>query len=273
MRIVFEHWKYIVRNLWFVLPFALMPAIFLSLTVDFTAIRAVAGGFFRGELGFGFISLLFAFSLIRFDSVLGAIYSACAFVCLVVFTALLLAFVEKHMRIGKRTLSGVFSQLKSHLLAAFGVTLFYTLFYELWAVVLSAVLYAVSAIPQTAFACLLFVFVLLLFITVLLYLAAAFYLWLPCMQITGFRAYNALLYSYRLLVGVRWRLILSMLISYAALFLVLLAGAFIPEWLAVIIAFVAFIFVYISFCVRMETVYFQTDKLDREDILRSYREL
>ena len=28
-----------------------------------------------------------------------------------------------------------------------------------------------------------------------------------------------------------------------------------------------------SYCVRMETFYFETDKLDREDLLLSYREL
>lgn len=273
MRIVFEHWKYIFRNLWFVLPFSVMPAIFLALSVDFNGVEMLTMSFFGGEFELEFASVFRAWSLFRFDSVLGIIYSVFALVCVVVFSAFLLAFVEKHMRIGKRTLSGVFGQFFDHALAVIGVTLFYFALYEVWALVLSAVLLVVSQIEAKWFACLMFVLVSLLFIFALLYLVSIFYLWLPCMQITGFHMYNALLYSYRLVVGVRWRLILSMLISYVPCFLLIVGTSFAPEWLSPIIVFILFLFAHMSFCVRMETLYFETDKLDREDLLRSYKEL
>ncbi len=273
MRIVFEHWKYIFKNLWFVLPFAVMPAVFLALSVDFDGIHELTVSFFRGEFELEFTQIFRAWSFFRFDSVLGIVYSVLAIVCLVVFTSLLLAFVEKHMRIGKRTLSGVFSQFGAHIWAFIGITLLFTVGYELWAAVLSAVLFAISAIPAKAFACVMFVLVSMLFMGVLLFLVSIIYLWLPCMQITGFRAYSAYLYSYRLVIGVRWRLILSFLITYAPFFILLVGLSFAPVWLAGIIAFVMFLFAYLSFCVRMVSLYFETDKLDREDLLRSYREL
>ncbi len=273
MRIVFEHWKYIFRNLWFVLPFAVMPAIFLALSVDFAAIEHLARNFFTGEFGLEFFEIFRAWSFIRFDSPLGAVYSVFALLCLIVFTSLLLAFVEKHMRIGKRTLSGIFSQFWSHIAMFLAMTLFFTALYELWAALLSAILFAVSAIPAKGFAGFMFVLVVLVFIFVLLFLISVFYLWLPCMQITGFGAYSAFLYSYRLAVGIRWRLILSLLITYAPFFVLLMGLSFAANWLSGIVAFVMFVFGYLSFCVRMEALYFETDKIDREDLLRSYREL
>ena len=273
MRTVFEHWKYIFKNLWFVLPFAVMPAVFLALSVDFSGVCVLARSFFTAELELGYTDIFRAWSFFRFDSALGAVYSVLAIVCLVVFTCLLLAFVEKHMRIGKRTMSGVLSQFRAHIWAFIGITLLFTVVYELWAAVLSAVLFAVSAIDAKALACVLFVFVSLAFMFALLFLISMFYLWLPCMLITGFGAYSALLYSYRLVMGVRWKLILSLLITYAPCFILIVGLSFGPAWLAGIIAFAVFMFAYLSFCVRMVSLYFETDKLDREDLLRSYREL
>lgn len=273
MRVVFEHWKYIFKNLWFVLPFAVMPAVFLALSVDFAGVKHLAESFFTAELQLEYFDIFRAWSFIRFDSPLGAVYSVLALVCLVVFTSLLLAFVEKHMRIGKRTFSGVFSQFGSHIWAFIGMTLFFAGLYELWAAVLSAILFAVAAIGAKAFACFMFAFVCLVFMFVLLFLLSIFYLWLPCMQITGFRAYGAFFTSYRLAVGVRWRLILSFLITYAPCFVLVVGLSFAPVWLAGVVAFVLFVFAYLSFCVRMESLYFETDKLDREDLLRSYKEL
>lgn len=273
MRVVFDHWKYIFKNLWFVLPFAIMPSIFLALSVDFEGVHFLARKFFRADFDLEYVEILRAWSFFRFDSVLGAVYSVLAIVCIVIFSSLLLAFVEKHMRIGKRTLSGVFSQFGAHIWSFIGITLLFTAVYELWAVVLSAVLFAVAAIGSRGFACFLFVFVSLVFMGVLLFLISICYLWLPCMQITGFRAYGAFLYSYRLSLRARWRLILSMLITYAPCFLLIVGFSFTPVALARIVAFVMFVFAYLSFCVRMESLYFEMDKLDREDLLRSYREL
>lgn len=273
MQSVFEHWKYIFKNLWFVLPFAVTPAVFLALSVDFSDIELVAKSFFTGTFGLKFFEIFRAWSFLRLDSALGVIYSVLAVVCLVFFTSLLLGFVEKHMRIGKRTLSGVFSQLGSRIGAFIGIVLLFFALYELWALLLSAVLFAVSAIKAKALACFLFTLACLLFIGALFFLVSVFYLWLPCMQLTGFGAYNAFLYSYRLVIGVRWKLILSLAISYVPCFVILVGVSFGPDWLAGVIAFILFAFLYLSFCVRMETLYFETDKLDREDLLRSYREL
>ena len=272
MRSLRDSWKYIFKNLWFVLPFAVLPAVFLALSLDYTAIYSFMHGFFSGEPRFGFIEYFRVWSFIRIDSWLGGIYTVFAFVSILFCSALMLAFVEKHMRIGKRSLSGVASALKNVLFSAFLITLVYTALYEIWAIIFSAVIFMVSSIHVTALVYVLFIAAFLLFTYGLLYVVTVFYLWLPCRQMTGFGPYNAFLYSYRLMVGIRWELVLSYLISFVAALLLLGAASFAPEAVFRIVAIVVYVVLFLSFLIRMETAYFATDKLDREDSLQSYRE-
>ncbi len=271
MRKLFDGWTYIFKNLWFVLPFAVMPAVFLALSLDFSAIDKLVYGFFTGKLDLDFVDYFRAWSFLRIDSILGAIYSVVAFACIVVFTALMLTFVEKHMRIGKRSLSGGYAGFVNILLPVLLVAFVYTCLYELWAVILSALLFVVSRIQATALVYILFIAVFLLLTYALLYCVTAFYLWLPCRQMTGFGLYHAFVYSYRLMTNVRWQLILSYLLSITAGFLLIGGFAFLPEPVFRIVAVLLFILLYLSFCIRMETTYFATDKLDREDLIHSYR--
>lgn len=273
MRIVFGGWKYIARNLWYVLPLMLIPAVFCALSVDYAALAAMVRGFFTGDPRVGFLECFFAWSFLRFDSWQGALVSVFAVVCLAVLSSLLLVLVEKHMRLGRRTLSGAAVQMRSVLLPTVAVAFLYLILYEVWAVVLSAMLFAVSALRVTALVYVLEVLVLLLSGFALLYLATVFYLFLPCKQITGFDTYHAFLYSYRLMTGVRGRLLLSFLISFAADVVLLTGASFLPRAVFYVIAAVLYLFMSSSFLVRMLTVYYETDKLDREDLLHSYREL
>ncbi len=275
MRIVFGNWKYIFKNLWFVLPFALLPALFLTLSVDYTNIATYVKNLFAGNPRGEFVDLFRAWSIVRFDSVLGGVYSILAFVCVAFFSAFLLSLAEKHMRIGKRTLSGAFSRPGSMLLICFLTTLLYLALYEAWALVMAAVLYAAGALAGTAAGVYLLsalAFAVLVF--ALAYVISVFFLWLPCLQITGFRPYEAFRYSYQLMSGVRWKLILTFLLSLAVLFAVTAACAlFLPEVFFRAVLYVFYAFLFLGFCIRMETVYFAADKIGREDLIRSYREL
>ena len=271
MKNLFESWKYILRNIWFVLPFAIFPAVFLALSLDYTAINALVRGFFTGAPRLHFVEYFRAWSLIRIDSILGGIYSLLAFLFVVFSAALMLAFVEKHMRIGKRTFSGIGSGLTAVLSGAFVITLVYVLLYETWALIFSAVLFLVAGITVTPLVYIFGIAAFLFFTYALLFVLTVFYLWLPCRQVTGFGFYDAFLYSYRLMVGIRWKLVLSYLISIAVTFLILGSAALLPEFVFRIIGVVVLAILFLSFCIRMETAYFETDKLDREDLLQSYK--
>ena len=272
MRKVLDSWKYIVKNICFLLPFSVVPAIFLALSLDYTEIGTLMRGFFTGNARLPFLGYFRTLSLVRIDSPLGGIFSALAVVALVIFSALLLSFVEKHMRIGKRTLSGLWRRFVNSLATVTVVALVYVILYELWALLFSALLFWLSTIPITAVFYLLFIVAFLFFTYALLFLVTVFYLWLPCRQMTGFGFYDAFLYSYRLMVGIRWNLILSYLVSFVAALLVFGVSALLPEAVFRCIAVVVFALLFLSFCVRMEIAYFRVDKLDREDLLHSYKE-
>ncbi len=268
MHTVFGGWKYIFKNIWFLLPFAVVPAVFMALSLDYACIGAVWSDFFAGDPRADFSELFHAWSFLRVDSWLGFLYSLFAIVSVVIFMALLLAFVEKHMRLGKRTLSGIWSQFLSNLPSVIFTVFMYLALYEVWAVVLSALMFAVSEISATATVYIADVLFILVFAFVLIYLATILYLWLPCRQMTGFRFFEALIYSYRLMVGVRGKLLLSFAISEAVIFLVLCACSFLPAPAFFLAGFLVFLLAFLSFCVRMESIYFETDKLDREDLRR-----
>lgn len=275
MRVLFGSWKYVFKNFWFVLPLALVPAVFLSLSLDYASIGALLQTFFSEEPVLTFPLVFRALSLVRGNTVLGGVFGVCALLSVSLFAAILLCWTEKHMRIGKRTPSGAFRFFFSNLASVFGVIVLYLALYELWCVVISAILYAFDVLVKVAAGVrIISMLWFLLFLFVLLYLTTMFYLLLPCMQITGFSAYEALRYSYQLLVGVRWKLILSFLLSLVPYFVFVTVGAyfFSELWFRVAMVLV-FLFLFADFFVRMEVVYFKTDKIDREDILQSYKKI
>ena len=88
MRTVFGSWKYVFRNIWFLLPFAVVPAVFMALSLDYQGLQAVWGGFFSGDPRAEFLELFRAWSFLRIHSWLGLIYSILAVVAVIFFMAL-----------------------------------------------------------------------------------------------------------------------------------------------------------------------------------------
>ena len=274
MRIMFGNWKYMFKNFWYVIFCGLVPAVFLALTFYYRATSSVVRDFCTGNLQADFLLLLRTCGLIRIDSALGGIYTALGYLLTVLFAAVLLALVEKHMRIGKRTLNGIGREVKYLLLPTACIVFLFLALEEACAIVLSSLVFAILQLKATVLKYILSVCAFFLVFFVLLYVIEVFYLWLPCLQITGFRPYHAFLYSYRLSAGVRWKLIASHALSLAALLAVIGGAAFIRQPVIFYsIAFVFCFFYFSAFFIRMETAYFQTDKLDREDIIKSYKEL
>ena len=274
MEIVFGNWRYIFKNLWYVLPFALVPAFLFAFSFDYDAIHHVTQAFYTNGLhDMEFFYLFRAFSILRIDHVWSALISVFTVVFTCICFTLMLIFVEKHMRIGKRTLSGLKRQFTWLILPVICMTIFYLALYELFAVIVSSLLYVVCRLPASAFLYILFLAVIGVFGFLLLYTVTLLYLFLPCKQVTGFRTYDAFFYSYRLMAMVRGKLLLSLFISTFGSFLILTSASLLPFSAFVAIAFLLSVFLFMGFGVRMETVYFKTDKLDREDLLKSYREL
>lgn len=272
MRVFLGCWKYIFKNIWFILPFAVIPALFLSLTLNYAGIREYMTLLATGER-IPFHVYFCAWSIFRIDSVFGALYSLGAVFSTALCGAVMLSLIEKHMRIGKRSFSGVFN----HFGTTFCMTLFFVVLYfvlfELFALILSAVLYAVNAVVHSAVGSyvtsVLFTAV---FFMILNYIAVMFYLWFPCMQIGGFRPYEAFRYSYQLMLGIRGRLFLFLL-GYSLISLVIMAvcAAYASVIVFKIVMFFISALIFMIFCVQSEALYFFTDKIDRADDAKTQR--
>ena len=261
--------KYIWKNFLYIVPFALIPAFFLSFSVAGDAMSAVIKAFFTGELSaWNFSNLFRAISVLNFGSWESALSGFVGMIVIVPCVALLTAFLEKHMRIGKRTFNGLFSKLNDNFPSTFLFGIIILVVYELWSLIAAAMLYFMSLIPHAPTAYVLIVLVFLALHAVLLYGLGTIYLWLPCMQITGFPLMESLQHSYQLVLPVRWGIFAEQ--TYFLLFTEAVIGVcavFLPESLVFTVITTALIVILLLYyIVRMEIVYFDRDHIERKDL-------
>lgn len=261
--------KYILKNFLYIVPFALIPAFFLSLSVASDTMSAIVKAFFMGNLSaWNFVDLFRAISVLNFGSWQSTLSGFVGAVVIVPCVALLMAFLEKHMRIGKRTFNGLLSKLNDNFPSTFLFGALILVVYELWSVIAAAMLYFVSLIPNLPTA---YVFIVLTFLglhAVLLYVIGTVYLWMPCMQITGFPVLESLQYSYQLVAPVKWGIFAEQM--YFLLFTEAVIGVcavFLPNTFTFTLITTALIVVLLLYyLVRMEIVYFDRDHIERKDL-------
>ena len=261
--------RYIRKNFLYIFPFALIPAFFLSLSIASDAMSAILKGFFTGDLSaWSFPNLFRAISVFNFGSWQSALSGFVGLIVIVPCVALFMAFLEKHMRIGKRTFNGLWSKLNDNFPSTFLFGAVILAVYELWSLITAAMLYFTALIPNTIVVYIFIVLVFLALHTALLYGLGTIYLWLPCMQITGFPVLEALQHSYQLVIPVRWGIFAEQM--YFLLFTEAAIGVcavFLPDsWIFTLITTALILILLLYYFVRMEIVYFDRDHLDRIDL-------
>ena len=274
MKYTLQSTKYTLKNLIYLLPFAILPALFLSISTDEEAIYAVLRSIYHGTLDkWTFSDLFNSVSVFNFGSWEGVVFGFIGFVVIVPCVALMMAILEKHFRIGKRTFNGIWGKLNDNFISTAGYALLLAGIYELWSLLVAALLFFVSRITVTAVAYV-FASIVYLGMHVLLFFAiGTIYLWLPCMQITGFRAFEALHYSYQLIVPVKWKILFSQMAALLSVeVLIGVFVAFVPTALAFLIwTTLLYSFLIMIFCVRMQITYFDRDNMDRADLVKYYQ--
>ena len=139
--------KYIFKNFFYIFPFAVLPAIFFSLSTDEQAIIVVLRAFFSGELDkWTFVELFRSISMLNFTSWQSLVFGIIGILVTVPCVALMMALLEKHMRIGKRSINGMWGRLNDNLLSTCGYILLLLLIFEVWTLLAAAILYFVSMI-------------------------------------------------------------------------------------------------------------------------------
>ena len=274
MRYTLQSSKYVLKNFIYIFPFAVIPALFLSFSTDEEAMISVLGNFFSGKIGAWDFPILFrAVSVLNFASWQAIAFGLVGIVAIVLCVSLMMALMEKHMRIGKRTFNGIFSKLNDNFLSTSGYAVLLLTIYELWSLITAALLSFVSMIPSPVLAYFFAIVVFLATHFALLYSINIIYLWLPCRQITGFKAAEALYYSNQLVAPVRWRILLG---QAASLFvmdaLIYLCVLFAPNpFVFMVLTTLLYAFVIMLYCVRMQIAYFDLDHIERADVTKYYQ--
>ena len=142
--------KYILKNFIYIFPFAVIPAFFLSIATDENALISVLRKFVYQKISeWEFYELFRAISVANFGSWQSVVFGILGIILIVVCVALMMALIEKHFRIGKRTFNGIFSKLNDNLISTAGYIFLILAIYQIWSVLLSAFLFAVSRIPYS----------------------------------------------------------------------------------------------------------------------------
>ena len=269
MKYTAQSTKYVFKNLFYILPLVVLPAFLLAFTLARAESISVFTKVAQGRLTeIGYVELFQTISIFNFSSWESVLFGAFGFLSLVVCVSMLMAFTEKHMRIGKRTLNGLFGKLNDNLLSTLGFTVLLFAVYELWSVISAALFLLVTTLPlYVAYGAAIVLFFAVNF--ALLYVVSTIYLWLPCMQITGFKPFEALRYAYILCEPVRGTIILAQTLFFAVAE-VLITGCIIllPKMTVLSVALNTLLFAYMImlFCVRMQIVYFDRAQIERADL-------
>ena len=266
--------KYIFKNFFYLLPFVLIPAFFLALSTDKQSIECVLRCIATADFtSMHFEHLFSAISVLNFSSLSTAIFGVLAVITTIVCVSLLMAFLEKHLRIGKRTFNGLFSKLNDYLVP----TLFYLavilFIYEVWAFITATLMFVFSRITLMPLALTLMIVFFLVMNVLLIYVVGIFYLWLPCMQITGFRSLEAFQYSYQMTTHFKWKLlaIQSLVLLFVEALTCVCAFFFADYILYVVCTTVLIALLMTLYCVRMEIAYFDRDNIERADVKPKYK--
>ena len=275
MKYTAQSGKYIFKNFFYIFPFAVLPAIFFSLSTDEQAIIVVLRAFFSGELDkWTFVELFRSISMLNFTSWQSLVFGIIGILVTVPCVALMMALLEKHMRIGKRSINGMWGRLNDNLLSTCGYILLLLLIFEVWTLLAAAILYFVSMITVRVVAYVAIVVFYLLLHFLLLYAIGTIYLWLPCMQITGFNAFEALQYSNQIYSPVKWSTLWEQyLFLVLAEVLISLCALFVQgELVFFVLTSVLYAFITLFYCVRMQIAYFDRDNIERADLKPFYND-
>ena len=274
MKYTAQSGKYIFKNFWYIFPFAIIPAFLLALSTDREALTCLMDTLFSGKLNEAhFWHVFCAISIFNFASWQAVVFGLLGLIASVVCIAMMMAQLDKHMRIGKRTYNGIFSKLNDNVLSTCGFVFLLFAIYELWSLIVSAVLFLFMKITNLAVAYVLLSLAYVLMHVVLIYVVGLIYLWLPCMQITGFPAMEALQYSQQLMTPIKWRILWKQILFLFITQATLCACAFFLESEVIFgtLASLLYVILIMLFCVRMMVAYFNLDNIQRADLKRYYQ--
>lgn len=263
MKYITNTLKYIRSNPMLWVAYAVAAVCFLGI-VDVWSIHDVITSYSGGKFSASLTDWVSFFTPLNTTSWWTILTSLAAYVVLILDLAFICASADRHMRYNSLSPKGIFSSLNNNLLPCliavlvllvFGCVNAFILAGIMMATTLSSYLYILGLILCAGLALIEF------------YVITFFALWLPCFNITGFRAYESLSYAYSLGAQRRKPLFLSIFIPTIIIAACIIALTFVNIFavsLLVISLLIALMFVYVS--VLAYVVYIDADGITREDL-------
>ena len=272
MEYIISALKYVFKNFIFIFAFALIPSYFFAMALDLRSLELIVSKLLAAEVDVSFGTVFNSFSLINSARwPFGLICFAAMAVCM----PMLLAFIEKHMRIGSRSLKGLFKRINYNFISTFVLLVLALIVFELWALVSSGLIYAAILLFGGAARLIVSIVVAAGMFLLLSYIFMQVWLWLPCLHITGYNFMDALVFSSQAIGSNKKKLYVAIMLPYiAGMVLILAVVGICSNYDVIVPVFVLveliFIFLFLYFNVLMYTAYSDTAGEEREDLKKRY---
>ena len=272
LKYILGSFRYLFKNFIFIFFFVLLPSFFFAMTIDLDNAAEVIGKFLDSDSLISFPHIL---TLVSPVNAHGWPYALLFVASVVVCLPFLLGYIEKHMRIGTRSLKGVFGRFNYNFLTTLLVSVIFLAVFEAWSVLTSGMIYAAVSLFTGGVRLFMSLVIFFAMVALMCWAATVLLLWLPCMQVNGYGALEALSYSNRLVNERRGGLFLSVFLpALAGVILVLAVAAlsdlinvYVPVFVAVFII-VDILFLY--YCTLMFVAYFDLTGEERADLRKKF---
>ncbi len=265
MKYFFATLKYIKSNFWIWIAFAVAVVAF-GLLIDLSSIDVIKASFDGDKMQTEFIDWLNFFLPFNITQWWSYLLSALSLIMLIVVLAFISTSTDRRMRYNARSIKGLLYGMEANVYPCFWIIAIIAVGDFITTLLMSTVMQAtVNMNVENIY--ILGIILCCILALVALYVLTFLELWLPCYLITGYKAYEALNYSYSLYSTNKLQIFLSTFVPIAILALCATPVVIFcdPIVISIVVPIVAaLIFTYIA--VHCFVVYIDADGIVREDL-------
>jgi hypothetical protein len=248
------------------IPCYLIAAFAFGLLINPAAYQTISLSLTDGNISNSFTAWLSFLTLFNPQNVYTSISSVMAYIILICDLAFIHSLVDKHIRFGTKSLRSVTSGFNINIVNGIIFAAFAIIAQLIVAAVISAVMKTCELIPvsYSYIAGIIICAAIFLFV---LFVAGLFLLWLPCVEVTGFKKFDALNYSYALARPKAWNIFAAFAVPAAATFTACIAVGLLCARIVtylVLPVIMGLFFVYTA--VLSYIIYAEEEGISREDL-------
>jgi hypothetical protein len=248
------------------IPCFLVAAVAISLLTDNHSFTVIVSSATDGTISDSFLSWLRFFIVFNYSNWIMVLCGIAAYIVLISDLAFIHSLIDKHVRFGSKSFRSIASGFNINVVNSLIAALFAIPAMLVTAVIMAAIMKTCVLIPFD-YSYLLGVILCAALLIFMLFLFSLFLLWLPCVEVTGFKKYEALNYSYALTRSRIGGIFLSAAIPAIFAVVITVGIMFIENAFATYIAIpliMAALFIYE--CVLSYIVYVDAEGIEREDL-------